>query len=404
MHSCGPTIDIRLRYEKSVFRNTCRLLSYNQKVRIQRRAINTIREQEVPQNVSLDGQDTRDKERDLPLNNMQSNFERLWSKFIEKKRMEELRQHEINRRALPLPDYVPPLRRALPDTQSVPRYLQSTYSARKKMLDVPSAIGRAQPTVFNNNSYSNHTYNKTTSPTGRPKSRSPIDNLYTGETRRTLVTCATASSAAKQRPPVRLRQQQQLSQKISGIVNNNNSVANSSSSRSRSCHSLTSHNRSSSKKSSTPVGRSTLKPATSDTELSRRSTSPYGGPHVRETTSSSSYPLDYNGYSGPKSYTSSLVCQSSLQPVTLSPRLARRSLTALNRLTQIAQEGRKKLETNIFPSKTSSSSTLRRTGTFTKEDDISTRDVRRSGVPSSSSRQRPASITEPGLWRGSYVK
>ncbi|XP_022709565.1 uncharacterized protein LOC111272384 isoform X3 [Varroa jacobsoni] len=390
LHALSPHNPCRFRKSTGATERSLQTHDAVMSVRIQRRAINTIREQEVPQNVSLDGQDTRDKERDLPLNNMQSNFERLWN--------------EINRRALPLPDYVPPLRRALPDTQSVPRYLQSTYSARKKMLDVPSAIGRAQPTVFNNNSYSNHTYNKTTSPTGRPKSRSPIDNLYTGETRRTLVTCATASSAAKQRPPVRLRQQQQLSQKISGIVNNNNSVANSSSSRSRSCHSLTSHNRSSSKKSSTPVGRSTLKPATSDTELSRRSTSPYGGPHVRETTSSSSYPLDYNGYSGPKSYTSSLVCQSSLQPVTLSPRLARRSLTALNRLTQIAQEGRKKLETNIFPSKTSSSSTLRRTGTFTKEDDISTRDVRRSGVPSSSSRQRPASITEPGLWRGSYVK
>lgn len=73
-------------------------LAVDSAVRIQRRAINTIREQEVPQNVSLDGQDTRDKERDLPLNNMQSNFERLWSKFIEKKRMEELRQRECETR------------------------------------------------------------------------------------------------------------------------------------------------------------------------------------------------------------------------------------------------------------------------------------------------------------------
>ena len=47
-------------------------------VRIQRRAIDTIREREP----------------DRDFNNMQTNFERLWSKFVEKKRLEERRQRE----------------------------------------------------------------------------------------------------------------------------------------------------------------------------------------------------------------------------------------------------------------------------------------------------------------------
>ncbi|XP_003742340.1 uncharacterized protein LOC100907564 [Galendromus occidentalis] len=315
-------------------------------VRIQRRAINTIREREP----------------DRDFNNMQTNFERLWSDSF---------TDELHRRALPTPDYIPPLRRAMPDTNSVPRYLQSTYSARKKMLEVPPLV-RAQPTVFTNKT---NTLNAATASysNGRPKSRSPIEDLYATDARRALVTCATASSAAKQKPPVHLRSGQMYSQSTSNIQ------------------------RSSTKKSkSGSQARSSLKPATSDTELSRRSSSPSYSSYFRET--STAYP-EYNGYAS-KSYTSSIMRQN-LQPVTLSPRLARRSLTALNRLTQIANEGRKKLEASS-PAK--SSSTLRRNGTFTKDEDHSSRHVIRRSTTSTSTRQRPVSIAATGLWRSSYTK